>query len=355
MARLYVRPMGLLWGEDADDAVEAGEAGRIAGGLAAFTMAEIIRREGREISRERCGFRDIAHRKDQALRQRLERVQRPRREIAGLSMSAPLIMGIVNVTPDSFSDGGECARPEEAIAQGLRLASEGARIIDIGGESTRPGSVGVSLAEERLRVLPVVKALAGDDHLVSIDTRKATIMREAALAGAAMINDVSALRFDSEAALAAAQLKLPVCLMHARGEPKTMQENPQYEDVVLDVFDALEALIDSAEAAGVERDLILADPGIGFGKTFLHNLEILQSLGIYHGLGVPLVFGASRKSFIGALTGEKAGAERAAGSVGAALAAAAQGAQVLRVHDVKATAQALSVWRAGVAPSHSGL
>jgi dihydropteroate synthase len=355
MARLYVRPLGLLWGEDADDAVKAGEAGRIAGGLAAFTMAEIISREASKISRERCGFRDVARRSDQALRHRLQLLQSPRGEISGLSMSAPLIMGIVNVTPDSFSDGGECARPEEAIVQGRRFAGDGARIIDIGGESTRPGSDGVPPAEERARVLPVVKALAEEGHMVSIDTRKATIMREAARAGAAMINDVSALQFDSEAAATAAQLKLPVCLMHARGTPKTMQENPQYEDVVLDVFDALETLIEGAEAAGVERSLILADPGIGFGKTFRHNLEILRSLGIYHGLGVPLVFGASRKSFIGALTGEKAGAERAAGSVGAALAAAAQGAQVLRVHDVKATQQALSVWCAAVAPAHSGL
>jgi dihydropteroate synthase len=355
MARLYVRPLGLLWGEDADDAVEAGEAGRIAGGLAAFTIAEIIRRESGKISRERCGFRELGHRTEEDLRQRLELVQSPRREIAGLSTKAPLIMGIVNVTPDSFSDGGECAKPEEAIAQGRRLAREGARIIDIGGESTRPGSEGVSLAEERARVLPVVKALAEEGHMVSIDTRKATIMREAAGAGAVMINDVSALQFDIEAQATAAQLKLPVCLMHALGSPKTMQENPQYEDVVLDVFDALERLIEGAAAAGVERRLILADPGIGFGKTFRHNLEILRSLGIYHGLGVPLVFGASRKSFIGALTGEKAGAERAAGSVGAALAAAAQGAQVLRVHDVKSTQQALSVWNAAVAPAHSGL
>lgn len=355
MARLYVRPLGLLWGEDADDAVEAGEAGRIAGGLAAFTMAEIISREGTTITRERCGFRALARPTEPELRQRLELVQTPRRDIAGLSMSSPLIMGIVNVTPDSFSDGGECASPEEAIAHGRRLAREGARIIDIGGESTRPGSEGVPAAEERSRVLPVVKNLAEDGHIVSIDTRKASIMREAAKAGAAMINDVSALQFDSEAASIVAQLKLPICLMHARGTPKTMQENPQYEDVVLDVFDALATLIRRAETAGVERSLILADPGIGFGKTFRHNLEMTRSLAIYHGLGVPLVFGASRKSFIGALTGEKAGAERAAGSVGAALAAAAQGAQVLRVHDVKATAQALSVWRGSVTPADSGL
>jgi dihydropteroate synthase len=355
MARLYVRPLGLLWGEDADDAVEAGEAGRIAGGLAAFTTAEVIGREGAKITRQRCGFRELAQRKEEALRERLELVQMPRKEIAGFSMSSPVIMGIVNVTPDSFSDGGESASPQEAIAHGRRLAREGARIIDIGGESTRPGSEGVTAAEERARVLPVVKSLTEEGHLVSIDTRKASIMREAARAGAAMINDVSALQFDGDAAATAAQLKLPVCLMHARGTPKTMQENPQYEDVVLDVFDALETLIERAQTAGVERRLILADPGIGFGKTFRHNLEILRSLAIYHGLGVPLVFGASRKSFIGALTGEKAGSERAAGSVGAALAAAAQGAQVLRVHDVKATAQALSVWHAAVAPAHSGL
>jgi len=353
MSRLYVRPLGLLWGEDAQRAVEAGDAGAIAGGLAAFTMAEVIRREGAKIIRERHGYKDLAQRKD--VGGRLQLVQMPRAEIAGLSLNGPLIMGIVNVTPDSFSDGGECASPQEAIAHGRQLALEGASIIDIGGESTRPGSEGVSASEERSRVVPVVKALAEAGHVVSIDTRKASIMGEAARAGASMINDVSALQFDSEALATTAELKLPVCLMHARGSPKTMQEDPQYEDVVLDVFDALEAFIERAESAGLKRSLILADPGIGFGKTYRHNLEILKSLSIYHGLGVPLVFGASRKAFIGALTGEKAGSDRAAGSVGAAVAAAVQGAQVLRVHDVKATAQALRVWRAAAEPKDSGL
>ena len=355
MTRLYVRPLGLFWGEDADTAVEAGEAGRLAGGIAAFSMAEIIDRDGARIKRERRGYAELAGTTDPMIQQRLHLLKAPRGKVAGLSMSGPVIMGIVNVTPDSFSDGGECASAEEAIAHGRHLAQEGAQIIDIGGESTRPGSEGVSVAEERSRVLPVVRALAETGHRLSIDTRKASIMREAARVGAAMINDISALQYDREALTAAAELRLPVCLMHAQGTPKTMQENPEYEDVVLDVFDALELLIARAERAGIARAQLLADTGIGFGKTFRHNLAILQSFSIYHGLGVPLVFGASRKAFIGALTGEKAGAGRAAGSVGAALAAVQQGAQVLRVHDVKETAQALSVWRAVMAPSLSGL
>jgi dihydropteroate synthase len=355
MSRLYVRPFGLMWGEEADAAVEARKAGRLAGGIAAFSLAEIVSRDGATFKREILGFEDLARTKDPSIQHRLHLLQAPRRAIAGLSMAEPLIMGIINVTPDSFSDGGECASPYQAIAHGMKLAREGARIIDIGGESTRPGSEGISLDEERSRVIPVVRALAEAGLKVSIDTRKASIMREAAKAGAVMINDVSALQFDGEAPATAAQLKLPVCLMHARGEPRRMQDNPQYEDVVLDIFDALEALLERAQEAGLERGLLLADPGIGFGKTFRHNLEILRSFSIYHGLGVPLIFGASRKAFIGALTGERAGPERAAGSVGTALAAALQGAQVLRVHDVKATQQAVKAWRACVAPASSGL
>jgi dihydropteroate synthase len=192
-------------------------------------------------------------------------------------------------------------------------------------------------------------------HRVSIDTRKPQIMREAIMAGAAMINDVAGLRFDQASRPMAAELQRPVCLMHARGEPSIMQLEPVYDDAVLDVFDELESFITDAETAGLPRRLILADPGIGFGKTFRHNIEILSALGIYHGLGVALAVGASRKAFIGALTGEKTSRDRVHGSVGAAIAAAAQGVQILRVHDVKATAQALKVWRACVKPTSAGL
>ncbi|HEY7764604.1 MAG TPA: dihydropteroate synthase [Aestuariivirgaceae bacterium] len=352
---LYLRPLGLLWGKDADEAVEAQEACRLAGGLCAFTLIEVISRGGPTIKRETHGLRAIAESRDDNLQNLLSRITVPREPVAGLDLSRPSIMGIINVTPDSFSDGGEVFETAEAVAQGARFAEEGASVIDVGGESTRPGSEGIAEAVERERIVPVVRALAAAGHRVSIDTRKASIMRDAVKAGAQMINDVSALRFDGMSLKTAAALGRPVCLMHARGDPKTMQENPSYEDVALDVFDELEGLIARAEAAGVKRSLILADPGIGFGKSFRHNLDLLKRLSLLHGLGVPIVMGASRKGFIGALTGESAGRKRAAGSIGIALAAAAQGAQLLRVHDVKATAQALKLWRASCEPETSGL
>jgi dihydropteroate synthase len=289
------------------------------------------------------------------LREKLAIIEAARAPIAGIEMAEPSIMGIINVTPDSFSDGGEAATLEDALARGLKLAEEGARIIDVGGESTRPGSEAVSVDEERSRVLTVVGELSARGYKISIDTRKPAIMQEAVRAGAAMINDVTALRFDADSRAMVARLKCPVCLMHAQGDPKTMQINPVYEDVVLDVFDGLEEFIAEAERAGLPRSMILADPGIGFGKTYRHNLDILRSLTVYHGLGVPLVIGASRKAFIGALTGEKTGKDRVSGSIGAAMAAASQGVQILRVHDVKATAQALKVWRACIKPSSSGI
>jgi dihydropteroate synthase len=352
---LYLRPLGLVWGKDADEAVEAQEACRLAGGLCAFTLVEVISREGPMIKREKRGFRDVAKSRNEHLQTLLDRIAAPRGPVAGLDLSRPSIMGIINVTPDSFSDGGEAYETAQAVAQGVRFIEEGASIVDVGGESTRPGSEGIAEAIERARVLPVIQALAAEGHRVSIDTRKASIMKEAVKAGAQMINDVSALRFDRMSLETAAALGCPVCLMHARGDPKTMQENPSYEEVALDVFDELASLIARAEAAGVKRSLILADPGIGFGKSFRHNLDLLKRMSMLHGLGVPIMIGASRKGFIGALTGEKAGKERAAGSIGIALAAAAQGVQLLRVHDVKATAQALKLWRASCEPETSGL
>lgn len=355
MTQIYIRPIGLLWGEDAEAAIAEAAAGRIAGGSTAFTLAEIISRNGKEIRRERRNYRDISHSRDRVLKEKLALIEAARAPVAGIEMAEPLVMGIVNVTPDSFSDGGEAATLEDALARGLKLAEEGARIIDVGGESTRPGSEAVSVDEERSRVLRVVGELSARGHKISIDTRKPAIMQEAVRAGAAMINDVTALRFDADGRATVARLKCPVCLMHAQGDPKTMQINPVYEDVVLDVFDELEKFIAEAEKAGLPRSMILADPGIGFGKTYRHNLEILRAVSVYHGLGVPLVIGASRKAFIGALTGEKTGKDRVFGSVGAAIAAASQGVQILRVHDVKASAQALKVWHACIKPSSSGI
>jgi len=261
-----------------------------------------------------------------------------------LSLERPLVMGVVNVTPDSFSDGGLYAGTEQAVAHARRLIGEGADILDIGGESTRPGAAPVSLDEERRRVLPVLDALAGCGVPLSVDTRKPALMSEAIATGAAMVNDVTAL--GAPGALAAvAQAPVAVCLMHMQGEPGTMQENPVYGDVVAEVRDFLEQRITVAEQAGIARDRIVADPGFGFGKTDEHNLALLRSLGEFRSLGVALLAGLSRKAMLGRLTGREP-RERVPASVAAALLAVQNGAQLVRVHDVAATRDALAVWNA---------
>ena len=339
---LYLLPAGVLHGAQALAAMEAGRAGALAGARAAFCGAQIIRREGpgRRFSQWMTWAQlQEAARKDARLARRLELVQRPRPAIAGMEWRKPLIMGIVNVTPDSFSDGGLHADAQGAIAHGRALAAAGADILDIGGESTRPGAAEVPPEEELARVIPVIEALAREGYRVSVDTRKAAVMEAAARAGAAIINDVSALSFDPGAPAVAARLGLPVVLMHARGEPRTMQDDPVYDDVVLDVFDALQEQMQKAVAAGVAEEKIIADPGIGFGKTCAHNLALMGSLALFHGLGAPILLGASRKRFIGAITGVKDAAGRLAGSLAAAQTALAAAVQIVRVHDVSETVQ----------------
>jgi dihydropteroate synthase len=256
-------------------------------------------------------------------------------------------MGVVNVTPDSFADGGRYLAPEAAVAHAFELDAEGADILDIGGESTRPGAQPVGVEEEWGRVGPVIAALAAKARArLSIDTRHAEVMRRAARAGVHLINDVSALSHDPASLETAAESGLPVVLMHAQGDPRTMQVKPTYADVVLDVCDYLAARIEACEAAGIPRARLIVDPGIGFGKTLAHNLALLGSLSLLHGLGCAILLGASRKSFIGRLTGTADPDDRLPGSIAAALIGAAQGVQVLRVHDVAATRQALALWEA---------
>lgn len=259
-----------------------------------------------------------------------------------LSLAKPLLMGIVNVTPDSFSDGGQHASRESAIAHARRLIDEGADIIDIGGESTRPGAEPVALDEERRRVLPVIEALAGCGVPLSIDTRKPALMSEAIAAGASVVNDIDAL--ESEQALeVVARSAAAVCLMHKQGDPQTMQQNPRYEDVVREVGEYLARRIDAAERAGIARERIVVDPGFGFGKTYDHNLALLRALPELLKLGVPVLAGLSRKAMLGRITGRAAG-DRVYASVAAALFAAERGASILRVHDVTASRDALAVW-----------
>jgi dihydropteroate synthase len=259
----------------------------------------------------------------------------------------PLLMGVVNVTPDSFSDGGAFLDPAHAVDHALRLVDEGAAILDIGGESTRPGADPTPEAEELARVIPVIKALATQTAAVlSIDTRKPAVARAAIEAGASMWNDVSALTYEPESLSVAAALSCRIVLMHAQGDPKTMQQNPHYDDVVGEVKSELEARICACEEAGVDRARLLVDPGIGFGKTLAHNLALLGGLERLKAIGPPLVLGASRKRFIAALDRDGPPAARMGGSIAAALAGAARGAAIIRIHDVAATRQALNVFSA---------
>ena len=277
----------------------------------------------------------------------LEALSAPRADFAGLAMAMPQIMGILNVTPDSFSDGGRFLSPDAALDQARALAAD-ADMLDIGGESTRPGAAPVQVGDEIARTAPVIAALraGGLQTPVSIDTRKAAVAGAALAAGAQVVNDVAALNFDPALGPLVAAQGCPVVLMHHQGTPETMQADPRYDDVLLDVYDWLAASVAAARAMGVARDRIMVDPGIGFGKTVAHNLALLRGLSLFHGLGCPILLGASRKRFIGSIGGAEDAAARMPGSVAVALAGVAQGVQMLRVHDVAETRQALRLWQA---------
>ncbi len=277
----------------------------------------------------------------------LQRLTRPRPAIAGLDMSEPKIMGILNATPDSFSDGGRHTSVETVLAAARDMVAHGASILDVGGESTRPGAVSVPEDEEIARIRPLIEAIHKDtDALISVDTRKAKVAKIAYQAGAGLINDVSGFTFDTALAPFCAEVKAPVCVMHMQGEPATMQDDPQYDDVLLDVYDFLEGQITYLEGLGLHRDQIIADPGIGFGKTTQHNLDLLRHISLFHGLGCPLLLGVSRKGTIGEIGREPRKDARAPGSIAVALSGLSQGVQIVRVHDVAETAQALRLWAA---------
>ena len=347
-AKLYVRPIGLLYGATAAEAVAEGLALPLAGGPIAFAAAELIEGVPGNTRMRLFTAHALVSSGEADLASLLARITAPRPPFAGMALDRPVLMGIVNVTPDSFSDGGLFDTKEAAIVHAAELATAGAGIIDVGGESTRPGSEAVGETEELDRVVPVIAGLAGLPAVISVDTRKASVARAAAKQGAKILNDVSALTHDPHSLRVAAETGLAVVLMHAQGEPKTMQDNPRYDDVVLEVFDYLEARIGVAVKAGIERSRIAADPGLGFGKTLAHNLALLAHTTLFHGLGVPLLIGASRKRFIQGVSGGEEPRSREPGSQAAAIVAAAQGAQILRVHDVAGSRQALAVWRASV-------
>ncbi len=352
-ARLYVRPTAFV---DAPFGFD-GQVARLAGGMVWFAAVELIARVGARrvvqtlIPVERLGQAREAL--PAGLRARFDGLWsrlvagRPALELGTrtLRFDGPSVMGIVNVTPDSFSDAGRLADAEAAVAAAVDMAAAGAAIIDVGAESTRPGAKPVWEGDEIARLEPVLRRLAGADLLVSVDTRKTAVMQAALGLGARIVNDVSALTYDEGALPLVAQAGCPVVLMHHRGDPQTMQDDPRYDDVLLDVFDWLETRIEACVAAGVTRERIIADPGIGFGKTLRHNLDLLNGLSLFHGLGCPILLGVSRKRFIGALSNEAPADRRLGGSVAVATAALAQGVQLLRVHDVPETVQAMRVWR----------
>ncbi|HUA79397.1 MAG TPA: dihydropteroate synthase [Dyella sp.] len=263
-----------------------------------------------------------------------------------LTLDRTRVVGIINVTPDSFSDGGQFADTGDAVAHGLRLAEEGADMLDVGGESTRPGAADVSVDDELRRVIPVIEQLVARTSLpIAVDTSKPDVMRAAVAAGAGMINDVYALRRDG-AMDAAAALQVPICLMHMQGEPRSMQNEPHYDDVVGEVHRFLTDRLFACELAGIDRRKVMVDPGFGFGKNLEHNLALLRKLERFADLGSGVYVGLSRKSMIGTLTGRKEPSERAAGSLAAAVIAAQRGARMVRVHDVVSTVDALKVWHA---------
>ncbi len=275
----------------------------------------------------------------------LDAITRPRGPIAGLTMDRPRLMGIVNVTPDSFSDGGKFDQADRAISHGLNMVKTGADIIDIGGESTRPGAVPVADDQEIARTAPVIRGIRGCCAVpISIDTRKSGVAAAALGAGATMVNDVSALRYDSELSEIISENNVPVCLMHARGDPETMQDNPEYDDVLMDVFDHLSSRVANAVSGGISREKIILDPGIGFGKTVAHNLALIRNIALFHSLGCPILLGASRKGFIGEIANQPDASARLPGSIAVTLVGISQGVQISRVHDIAETRQALDLW-----------
>lgn len=362
---LYVRPCGFVDGPLEDPA----SACRLAGGAVWFSAVQLIVRAA--TGERRASFvlpvrdRGIWQAQlPQPLAARFadlwDAITRPRSPLDSgrklLGFTRPQVMGILNVTPDSFSDGGKYADPALAVERALELMKAGAAIIDIGAESTRPGAKPVWEGDEIARLEPVIERLKGSSAWLSADTRKAAVMRMALSKGAEIINDVSALSHDPDSMAAVAAAGCPVVLMHVQGDPQTMQNRPEYQDVLLDVFDHLEARIAACVAAGISPAKIIVDPGIGFGKSLRHNLELLNGLSLFHGLGCPVLLGASRKTFIGALSNEEPADARGPGSLTAALHGLNHGVQILRVHDVPATVQAVKVWLglrdAAVTPRH---
>lgn len=331
-------PLGLLTGDAATRGIAARTAFPLAGGPVAFSVVETFRASAAGIQSDYTPATEHPG--------AVATLGAARAPFAGIDLSRPVVMGVVNVTPDSFSDGGDYADPAEAIDQALRLAAEGAAIIDIGGESTRPGADPMPVEDEIARVIPVIEAAVAEGITVSVDTRRSAVMRAAIDAGARIVNDISALMDDADAPGVVAASNVSVVLMHMQGHPDTMQQAPSYRLASYDIFEWLSARIDACVAAGIPHDRIAVDPGIGFGKTDDHNMEILQRAGAFHGTGCAVAVGVSRKSFIGRIAGVENPKDRLPGTIAATMLALSRGVQIHRVHDVAAAVQAIAIWNA---------
>ena len=346
MSRIYLRPTAFVDTPVGFD----GQVARLAGGLAFFSAVEAITVEsGQRVSAQLVPIDRIDDLGQDAL-PIFARITAARQPLALgeriVRLDQPQVMGILNMTPDSFSDGGKHLDDAEmATSAGMAMAAAGAAIVDVGGESTRPGAPAVWEGDEIARTTPIVERMARGGAAVSIDTRKASVMEAALKAGATLVNDVSALCFDAQALALMARSDCPVVLMHSPDAAGSLHDGAEMRDPLIETYDWLSDRIDAVVAAGIDRARIIVDPGIGFGKKVAANLAILNGLSLFHGLGVPILLGASRKRFIGALSNEAPASERLGGSVAVALAGAAQGVQLLRVHDVSETVQALKIWR----------
>lgn len=349
---LYIRPTGFIESPQQHD----GASARLAGTMLWFTQIEVIEISGAAIRRQLVDLRQweafvsalgadkqkrclLLYGRTTGIRAPLQMGDRT------IRLDQPQVMGIMNMTPDSFSDGGKNADFEAASLAAISMASAGAAIIDVGGESTRPGAPLVWEGDEIKRIEPLIQRLASSGTAISIDTRKAAVMEAAVSSGARMINDISALLFDDRAIEVAKKADVPVVLMHSPSQSSDPHKGGNYGNVVTDVFDWLEERVDAVEARGIVREKILIDPGIGFGKSLAENLAIINNLSIYHAIGCPILFGSSRKRLIGALSNEVGAERRLGGSIFLAMKAVEQGAHMLRVHDVFETVQAVQVWR----------
>ena len=346
MTRTLLRPTAFVDSPFGND----GNVARLAGGLNWFSAVELIRIEGHQrVSTELVPVEGIEARFDDDMAAQWKALTSSRAPLQlgerTIRLDQPQVMGIVNATPDSFSDGGQFADPAAAAEAGAEMAAQGAAIVDVGGESTRPGARVIWEGDEIERIAPVIRQLAAGGAAVSVDTRKADVMTAALEAGARMINDVSALTFDARSAEVVAASGVSVVLMHHQGDPQTMQDDPRYDDVLVEAYLWLEEQIAFAEEKGIAREKILIDPGFGFGKKLAHNLELMNGLALFHSLGCAMVIGASRKRTIGALSGEAPPDKRLGGSIAFALEAIGQSVQIVRAHDAFETVQALRVWR----------